>query len=246
MPLPETPLLNKFAQDHPEIPPQIHTRHMRGLHRIYRWIGSLSPARVPESDLSHVESLFRIDQEVEGNYRTLAEEVGMERVKVLHYCHDTGELISKDLVRTIPNYDQVRQAHKQKEEEGFYRLVDRYIEDPALKKEANDAYQEYKGKETLASLMANLLDKVQAIRFALQNVFDMNKAQGPEERAKYIKQAQASIELIFEFANPLRSKLSPEAEAQLVTFLQLEFGKYWAAGYFEISQAARSRLFGGR
>ncbi len=245
MPTPETPLLDKFAEEHPEIPSDIHILHLRGLHRVYRWIGGLSPTRVSESDLSHVESIFRIDEEIEMNFPVLGEEINMGRVKVLHYIHDDGEIISGDLVRSILNYDQVRQHHKQKEEEGFYRLVGRYIKDPVLKQEAVDAYQEYSEKRTLESFMANLLDKIQSIRFALQNVFDMNRAQNPEERAKYLKQANDSIGLIFQFANPLRSKLSPEARVELVTFLQLEFGRFRAAGYFEISQAARSRLFGG-
>lgn len=242
MPSPETPMLDRFAEEHPEIPSDVHVLHLKGLSRIYRWIGSLSPARVPESDLSHVESLFRIDEEIENYFPALGEEIDMKRVRALHYIHDTGELIPGDLVRTIPNYDQIRQGHKQKEEEGFHRLVDRYIKDPDLKQETTEAYQEYLGRKTVESLMANLLDKIQAIRFALQNVYDLNKAQNPNERAKYLKQANASIELIFEFATPLRSMLSPDARTELVTFLQLEIGRYRSAGYFEIFQDARSRL----
>ncbi len=245
MPSPETPYLDQFANEHTEIPSQIHALHLKGLNRVYRWIGGLTPSRAEESDLSHVESIFKIDQEIKDNFPMLGAEINLERVKFMHYVHDDGELIVGDLVRSIPNYDQVRQGHKQREEEGYYLLVDRYIKDPALKQEAISAYQEYLGKETPESLLANLLDKIQGIRFALQNVFDMNKAQNPEERAKYLRQARASVELIFQFATPLRAMLSPKASGELVTFLQLEFGRYRTAGYFEIFQAARSRLFGG-
>lgn len=231
--------LEIYAQSRPQIPQDLRVGYEDALARVPRWQGANSLKE--ESDLDHVDAALGIVGEIEQSYPILAQSIELEIVRDILYVHDAGEIIAGDLPRSHPDYENIRPTQKRKEHLGF-ELLSARIEDPHLRAEARERYfqyEKYKGNDPEAE-MAKLIDKMQAFRFALGNVFDPLSI--GDRRSEYVRQANESVDLIFKFSSPLFQMLNKEAAHDLYLFLRSEFQKYETASFTEVSSPALRRL----
>lgn len=229
----------------PEIPEDIRQGYEKALDGVPRWIGGLVGSPKPESNLEHVVGLFNLFDEIKIDYPELANSLDQAAVEDMFYVHDGGEIISKDLVRSRLDYDLVKPRHKRKERLGYVVLLNKYVKDDGLRAKALGAYQRYTdlNPNDPEALFTHLLDKIQAIRFGLEYVYNGVEARDPARKKLAVRQARMSVDLLLEFAIPLRNILSGEARTELSTLVQVELGGYRASGFPEITRDARSQFF---
>ena len=225
----------------PQIPKEIDAEYKRALSGIPRWVGGLVESKKSESNLEHVESLYALVDEVRGEYPILDAGLDWDAVDDMIYLHDAGEIISGDLVRSRPDYDEVKYRWKRGERAAFRYLTRRYIHDPTLKQQARDTYERYTayGNDDVEALFVHLLDKVQAVRFGLKYVY--NKSISPEDPSR--TQATMSANLILEFAEALLAAVSGDTKNEISSFVHSELERYVECGYPELAEESIRRLF---
>lgn len=225
----------------PQIPQQLVEDYEKALAEKQRWINAATPSAKPETDLEHVEATLEIIDEVEVSYRTLASVLDFNLIRGMDVVHEVGEIVMGDLARSNPEYDRIKPRHKRKEKVAARGLLRKYIEDPDIQQKAIALYDQYASRkpDDPNALFFNLIDKIQAVRFGLDHVF--NNTDFPRESR--LRHAAFSIGLIFQFANPLLDILRGEAKGDLVKFLQVEFGRYIQGGFPELAREARHKLF---
>jgi hypothetical protein len=232
----------------PQIPIEIDIAYRAALAKEPRWIGGEEESSKPESDLDHVDALFNLLDEIKITYPALAKGLDLTAVEDMIYVHDGGEIISHDLTRSDPDYEAKKKKHKRKEDAGARWLTKTHIKDDTLRQEARSVYRRYRhySSNDPEALFVHLLDKIQAIRFGLEHVYNANSLKiksDPEQMKLARKQAAMSVDLIFEFAGPLLAITSGEMRSELFIFIRVELGRYWTGGFPEITRDARSRLF---
>lgn len=224
------------------IPPEIVAKSDYRMSKVLRWKkDAVIQSKKPESNLDHVSGMHLLAEELRSNYPVFASAFDWIAVENMIDVHDIGEIVTGDLVISRPDYLEVKKKHKQTERKGFFWLINRYIEDPKLREDLAKSYIRYTDLDPNdpEALLTHLLDKVQAIRFGLTNVY--NDRIFPLDVS--LEQAGKSIDLIFNFANPLISLTSGEVKSQLLAFVQVELGRYRKSGYPELADEARRRLF---
>lgn len=206
-----------------------------------RWKGGIVESRKAESNLEHVNSLHALAEEVRKGYPALAQYFDWNAIGDMIDVHDIGEIISTDLVRSRPGYLEVKTKHKRKERLGFIMLSRFHIKDESLRHDAQNIYRRYVDLDSndTSALFTHLLDKIQAIRFGLANVY--NDKILPMDRS--LTQATMSVDLIFEFAKPLLEITQGEVKNQISAFVQVELEKYRQNGFPVLADDARGRIF---
>lgn len=231
-------MLERYSR--PQISPEVKSQYEEALSKIPRWKNALTPSTKEESDLDHVTGLFDLADEVKQAYPELAEVVDWTAIEDMIYIHDAGEIISGDYVISNPNPLMTKEKHKRRERLGFHYMNRKFIKDPYLRRKAAETYQRYIdcSPDDKEALLVHLLDKIQAIRFGLENVY--NNKRSPSEKS--LQHATFSVDLIFQFGIPLLDILEPVPKSNLASFIQVEFGRYRDAGYQQITDEGRRRL----
>lgn len=207
---------------------------------IPRWKGGLVKSRKEESNLEHVNSLHDLVKEVREGYPAFDKYFDWIAIENMIDVHDIGEMISTDLVRSRPDYLEVKARHKRKERLGFI-ILSKHIEDNSLRQDVLNTYRKYLDLDPndANALFTHLLDKIQAIRFGLVNVY--NDKILPMDLS--LEQAGMSVDLILEFAKPLLEITQGEVRNQVSIFVQVELEKYRHHGFPQLADDARRRLF---
>ncbi len=213
----------------------------KAMSSVPRWKNGIVESRKKESNLEHVNSLHTLSEEVRGGYSALAKYFDWTAISNMIDVHDIGEIISTDLVRSRPDYLEVKAKHKRKERLGFVVLSRFHVEDDSLRQDVLNSYRRYTDLDPndASALFTHLLDKIQAIRFGLTNVY--NDKIVPIDLS--LKQAAMSIDLILEFAKPLLEITQGEVREQTKAFVQAELERYRDNGFPTLAHDARERLF---
>jgi hypothetical protein len=230
----------------PQAPASLVKTRKRVLAKTLRWIiddEGLTISRVTESLLGHYRSMHAIENEVRQRFPVFSNKIDMLASAETIEVHDDGEMIVGDLAlsREIPDEDRVRWKHR---ERAAFRLMTRdYLGDePQLKQQVRTAYQRYqvldpeKLEDYKIGLFAHLVDKVQAARFGMVNVFKQG-TEKPEENGI------RSLENILKFTFPLLEVLPDKAaRTELVTFVTEEIERFGAHGFTEITERGLQSL----
>ncbi|MBI2421034.1 MAG: hypothetical protein HYV38_03045 [Candidatus Levybacteria bacterium] len=223
------------------LPAELVTACEEQMAKIGRWKGGLVESKLPEFNLDHVNSLHFLASEVRESYPALSTFFDWDAITDMIDIHDVGEIISGDLVRSQGDYAEIKAKHKRKERLGFVVLANKYIKDETARAEVLATYRRYVDldEHDPEALFTHLLDKIQAVRFGLSNVYNdkilpMNLS---------LIQATKSVDLIFEFATPLLKITSGRVRSDLFALVQVEIGRYRINGFPALAAEARTRLF---
>lgn len=220
----------------PPIPDDLRQRYEEELSGVERWRNQLLPTKEPENDLQHVRRMHVILDEIRERYSSIVREVDFETTAHMIYVHDGGEIISKDLSRSHPDYDGLRPRHKKKERAGF-RWMTRNISDIELKAHARRLYEraEEKAPDDKEAQLTDVIDKVQAARFGLVNVFhgDMiGRRDNINTRTRRNQQLNLSITILMApLMSSYNSLQTPLARREMKEFAIGEVGRFTAHGY---------------
>ena len=107
-------------------------RYEEGLSQIMRWENGIFPSDIPESDLEHVDGMLEVREEIANRFIHIPNEVNFTTVGHMIYIHDGGEILTRDLSHSHPEYDILKLRLKRREIAAF-RLMSRDIEDEPTK-----------------------------------------------------------------------------------------------------------------
>lgn len=210
----------------PPIPGELNQKYRTALSEVPRWQGGPLLSILPESNLEHVDESLVIAQEIQSSYPHLAIEIDFETVTHMIYLHDAGEIITGDLCLSRPDYTTIKDSHKRKEKAALRYLVST-IDNPDTKELVERLARRYhrNQQDDRESLMSRLIDKVQALRFGLINVYPTPKT---NEEKVHVSRA---IRLIESIRQPLRSTLSNAAQFELDEVVEIEWQRIKKQGY---------------
>ena len=205
----------------------------------FRWIvddEGHTISRVRESLLDHTIGMQKIRRYAMRRFPVFTGNINMIASSETIEVHDDGEMIVGDLAlsRKISDKDKARWKHR---ERAAFRLMTRdYLKDDAqLKQQARDAYQRYQvldlnePEDYKVGLFAHLVDKVQAARFGIINVFEHDSDEIDEN-------GMSSLKNILKFTYPLLEVLPDEtAKVELISFVTEEIKRYRKHGFPEIT-----------
>ena len=207
----------------------------------FRWIvddEGHTISRVPESLLDHTTGMQRIRRYAMRRFPVFTGNIDMIASGETMEVHDDGEMIVGDLALSRKDVTPQIIARWKHREKAAFRLMTRdYLkDDPQLKQQARDAYQKYqvldpnKPEDYKVGLFAHLIDKVQASRFGMVNVFEHDSDEVNDCGMRSLKN-------ILKFTYPLLEVLQDEtAKAELVTFVTEEIKKFKKHGFSEITE----------
>ena len=132
------------------------------------WNFKLQHVRIRFGSCKRYASYF---EDIGHQFIHIPSEVNFTTVSHMIYIHDAGEMAG-DLTHSHPNYDEVRPRVKRREVAAF-RLLSRSLEDEPTKTAVRDLYRRVHAKspEDKEAQLTDYIDKVQAVRFGLINVF---------------------------------------------------------------------------
>ncbi len=157
-------------------------------------------------------------------------EVNFTTVSHMIYIHDAGEILAGDLTHSHPNYDEVRPRVKRREVAAF-RLLSRSLEDEPTKTAVRDLYRRVHAKspEDKEAQLTDYIDKVQAVRFGLINVFPPSTMKNPERRRIQLNHTMTTL---FKPANGLVNSLdSSYSRAEAIGLIKEELRNFLVQGY---------------
>ncbi len=125
------------------LPAEIVQACGKAMSDIPRWKGGLVESKRAESNLDHVNGLHILTKEVREVYPALAQYFDWTAIGNMIDVHDIGEIISTDLVRSRPDYLEVKARHKRKERLGFIVLSSHHIKDESLRRDVLNSYRRY-------------------------------------------------------------------------------------------------------
>jgi 5'-deoxynucleotidase YfbR-like HD superfamily hydrolase len=212
----------------PGVPGDIDYRYSRGMDSVHRWEGSLTPSTMKESNLDHMRGMFELLDEIVETHPAIVTNMDLDAVRKMIYVHDAGELITGDLVLSRPDHAIVRDDWKRREEEGFHRLVERFVRKryPQLADEAVHYYNRYVHYEPndKEAVFTHLLDKVQAVRFGNKYVYSSEYAWGKSEA-----HSSLGLDKFNFFADSLRAIMDDEEADSLNVFVEGEIDNFFAS-----------------
>lgn len=220
----------------PPIPNSLRQRYENGLSGVQRWQRQPLPTLEPENDLQHVKRGEVIIDDMQERLPAVRKEVDFEIVRHMFYIHDAGEIIVGDLARQDFDWDKLKPRHKRREKAAF-RLMTREIQDIELQAYARQLYKraEDKNSNDKEAQLTDVIDKVQAVRFGLVNVFHGNligKAKDLRTQDGRKQQLNTSITILltplFSFYNTLEI---PQARKEFKQFAIEEVDRFIAHGY---------------
>ena len=214
----------------PPIPDEIRLEYEKHLSETMRWENGLLSSNTEESDLDHVRSMLLILEDIEQKFVHIPNEVNFTTVSHMIYLHDAGEILAGDLVHSHPYYSSLKPKVKKREIAAF-RLLSRSLEDETTKTVARDLYRRVHGKSAndKEAQLTDFIDKAQAVRFGLINVFPAKKLKNSERIKIQLNHAMAI--LLKPAENLLQSLDSPYSKIEAVDLIREELGNFLTQGY---------------
>jgi len=214
----------------PPIPQEQQVQFEDALSKVIRWKNGLYVPDIEENDKQHVEGEFDIHEENTWKYPTLVGELNDYDVKTMFYGHDGGEPVTGDLASDRADIAEVRRKWKRREELSFHLIVAKQIEDPDAKAYIRGIYRRCikRAPGDKEAHYADLVDKLQGIRFGRTYVF-------PGNRLKTIASQQQKFNHCFNIASHPAKKLmesvTPNAAMEVRDFVISEFQALGRTGY---------------
>lgn len=220
----------RFRNYSPPISPDLRNQYESALANEFRWKNGLQFSDSEESDLDHVDSMFRIHDEVSYRYPLIFSEVEGEDIFHMIYIHDAGEILAHDLSHSVPNYDAIRTPWKRRERAAFRLLTRDHINDIELRAYLRSLYKRYEERrpDDKQAHYVQLIDKLQATRFGAENVFSARKL---TTQAGRLSQVNHIYGLIIKPAQGLFPLLSEGAQDELLKFMDVELLTLRSNGY---------------
>lgn len=211
----------------PLIPTSLHNQYAAGLASVERWVGNDFCPDTTETDYDHVLVMFKISQELRGR-PILASAVDFDVVDHMIYVHDGGEVLVGDLALGRPDYSRVRGGFKRRERAALRYLIGR-IPDKNTKQVLRSyaqRYEEESGDDNEA-LMTHFIDKIQAVRFGLEHVFNghnLGETAGGPVIDRNFKKLEFPVTMLV-------AHLSSGAQGEFSSFVRGELKKVRDHGY---------------
>lgn len=186
-----------------------------------------------------------MDDSIVGHFPALANGFDWESsrgIKAMHCVHDGGEIKSKDLAFSNPDYDQLKALQMDKERWGFQNLLNRYVTDPRLYQTAWNAFARYQNIDLLDkdAVFAHLINMVSGIRFGLEHVYNNGFTACELDH----QHAERSVEGLFKYGVPMLTILDGEEKAEMIAFLSGEIEGYRSVGFIRLADQAQETLRG--
>jgi 5'-deoxynucleotidase YfbR-like HD superfamily hydrolase len=226
-------MAERLANRVPETLKVLYKYHMR---HINRWEGGPQRSLIPETNLDHVEAMHALAESVRSSYSTLAEKLDWDSIADMIDVHDGGEIGPGDLDRSDLEYENKVKRHKRREHLTFL-FGSRRIADPNLRNDVLTTYWRFIKPEPsdIESNFAHLLDKVQALRFGIDNVFE-----GGEQNPVSRQHMRLGIGDMLYYAGRIRDHSTAEIRKDISAFVQLEIGRIKRNGFPETAQEMRA------
>ncbi|OGK36845.1 hypothetical protein A3F03_00660 [Candidatus Roizmanbacteria bacterium RIFCSPHIGHO2_12_FULL_41_11] len=222
--------LEKSPNYRPPVSDSIRAEYERGLAKILRWENGFLPTSKKESDLDHVRDMLLILEDIQQRFMHIPNEVNFTTVSHMIYIHDAGEILAGDLAHTHPYYTDLKPKVKKREIAAF-RLLSKSLEDEATKTIARDLYRRVHGKspDDKEARLTDFIDKAQAVRFGLINVFPAKNLKTSEKRKMQLNHAMTTI--LKPADGLVRSLESPYSRIEAIELIEEELGNFLAQGY---------------
>jgi 5'-deoxynucleotidase YfbR-like HD superfamily hydrolase len=217
----------------PPISQDLRKKYESLLSQTMRWENGLLDSNTPESDLEHVAGMLEVLEEMKQRFVHIPNEVNFTTVAHMIYLHDAGEILAGDLNHSHPEYHDLKPKVKKRERAAF-RLLSRSIEDKPTRDLARQLYERINRKDSddKEAHLADFIDKDQAVRFGLNNIFP---AEALENENKRSIQLNYTIALLL---NPgeafVRSLTSDHSKNEAIKFIKEEIENFKHKGYKEL------------
>lgn len=214
----------------PPIPNNLRIEYENALAQTMRWEGGLLPSTKDESDLEHVDGMFKILNEVSESSVHIPREINLTTVKDMIYIHDAGETLTGDLAHTHPDFASLKPKIKRREMAAF-RLLSRRIEERPIRDLARHLYKrcEEKNPDDKEAQLTDFIDKAQAIRFAVKNVYPARTMKDSNRRAVHLNY---SVNLLLKPSGFFYHSLkSPYAKEEAMVLITKELSSFLSGGY---------------
>lgn len=224
----------RFFLYNPPISPEFRSQYERALDKEIRWKnGDTIASQEPESDLQHVIGMFDLHGELEGKCPTLVSELDGVVVEDMIYVHDAGEILTHDLSHLMDNYDQIQRRWKRRERAAFRMLTRDYIGDIELRAYVRQLFERYEGKaeHDKESHYVHLLDKFQATKFGIANVFPGSRIRTRHERQVQLNRA---FELFSAPVIRLYPQVGASSQSELVVITDELISGFERTGYGKV------------
>lgn len=187
---------------------------------------------VPESNLEHTDDMIDITYEMEDRCPNLTKAVNMDLVRPIIYFHDGGERLAGDVLAVQNDCKDTKEIKRDREQRAVNALTSyRYIKDQEKGQAIRDIYARYDncrpeeglGLDDKEALLTHLIDKVQAVRFGINNVV----RQQPDQTNNLYFDPKFSGNNILRFTLPLLDALPDDASMrELIYFVYEEFEQF--------------------
>jgi len=210
----------------PPIPYELDNQYRAALSRILRWQGGTLPSDVEETNLNHVLESLNISNQIKNNYPNIAREIDFTTVNNMIYLHDAGEILTGDLCLSRPDFDEVKNGHKKREKAAMRYLI-RSIDNPQTKQMVSQLARRYlqNSPTDRESLLARLVDKIQALHFGLEHVYPSPKT---NEEKYHVARA---VRLVESTSQPLSQMLSPNAQTDVNRLIDKQWNLIKSHGF---------------
>jgi len=197
-----------------------------------RWENGIFPSDIPESDLEHVDGMLEVREEIANRFIHIPNEVNFTTVSHMIYIHDAGEILAGDLSHSHPNYDALKPKMKRREIAAF-RLMSRDIDDESIKILARELYKRIHDKSQVdkEAQLADFIDKAQAVRFGLANVFPGRNLRNSQRRTVQLNHAINA--LLKPGISLVRALNSPYSKTEVLGLIEEELRAFIPHGYRE-------------
>lgn len=214
----------------PPIPEETRIKYEKHLASILRWQDGIFTTTQEETDLDHTRDMQRILEDIEKRFIHLPTEINFTTVSHMIYIHDAGEILAGDLTHSHPNYTDLKPKVKRRERAAF-RLLSRSLEDNAIKTLTRDLYKRVheKSPDDKESQLTDYIDKVQAVRFGLVNVFPSSSLRNLQRRRIQLNHTMATL---FKPADGLVGSLeSPYSRMEAIELINEDLGNFLVQGF---------------
>lgn len=214
----------------PPIPYNQIVQYENLLAGIIRWENGTITSDIAESDLEHTRGIMLDLEDIQRECPNITSEIDFKAAYPMAYIHDGGELYSGDLAHTHPNYDFLKPRIKKRERAGF-RLLTRSIEDEDTKKLARELYKrvEQKSPADKEAQLVDFVDKAQAVRFGIENVYQGHKIVDTQKRVIHLDR---TMNVLFKPGKALVNALkSPYAKIEALGLIKKLLEEFIKQGY---------------
>ena len=216
----------------PPIPDRIRAQYEEGLSATLRWESGLLPSERKESDLEHTREMLIILEDIEQRCTILSSEINLTTVAHMIYVHDGGEILAGDLAHSHPDYLDLKPKVKKRELAAFRHLT-RAIDDEAIRFLARSLFKraQTKAPDDKEAQLTDFIDKTQAVRFGLANVFPGRNLRNSQRRTVQLNHAINA--LLKPGISLVRALNSPYSKTEVLGLIEEELRAFIPHGYRE-------------